>query len=66
MNVLYLGFFIAINSLQHEEALATIEEFVLAVENAFEKISTEDLNNVFLTWQSCMVEEMKSLGVTII
>ncbi|KAH6804494.1 hypothetical protein C2S51_032741 [Perilla frutescens var. frutescens] len=61
MNVLDLGFFRAIDSLQHQEAPSTIEEFVAAVENSFEKFPTQELNNVFLTLQSYMVEVMKSL-----
>ena len=62
MNVLDLGFFRAIESLHHQEAPATIDEFVYAVEKAYNIFPTEELNNVFLTLQSCMVEVMKILG----
>nr|XP_027118630.1 uncharacterized protein LOC113735852 [Coffea arabica] len=62
MNVLDLGYFRAIQSLQHQEAPKTIDELLLAVEKSFDQLSTESLNNVFLTLQSCMVEVMKNLG----
>ncbi|XP_027076008.1 uncharacterized protein [Coffea arabica] len=61
MNVLDLGYFRAIQSLQHQEAPKTIDELILAVEKSFDQLSTESLNNVFLTLQSCMVEVMKNL-----
>ena len=62
MNVLDLGYFRGIQSLQHQEAPKTIDELILAVEKSFDQLSTESLNNVFLTLQSCMVEVMKNLG----
>lgn len=62
MNVLGLGFFRAIDSIQHQEAPTTIEDFILAVENAFQTFPSEELNNVFLTLQSCMIEVMKNSG----
>ncbi|XP_022894148.1 uncharacterized protein LOC111408640 [Olea europaea var. sylvestris] len=62
MNVLDLGFFRAIDSLQHQEAPTTIEDFILAIENAFQTFPTKELNNVFLKLQSCMVEVMRNLG----
>ncbi|KAL6575383.1 hypothetical protein OROMI_012668 [Orobanche minor] len=60
MNVLDLGFFRAIDALQHEEGPSTIEEFVAAVEKAFNEYPPQELNNVF--FQGCMVEVMKHLG----
>ncbi|WCJ24690.1 hypothetical protein M5689_006630 [Euphorbia peplus] len=62
MNVLDLGFFRAIDTLQQQEAPTSVEEFILAVENAFTTYPEEELNNVFLTLQSCMVEVMKIGG----
>ncbi|XP_038715957.1 uncharacterized protein LOC120009425 [Tripterygium wilfordii] len=62
LNVLDLGFFRAIDSLQHQEAPSTMDEFVLAVENAFYMFPEEDLNNVSLTLQSCMVEILRNFG----
>lgn len=51
MNVLDLGFFRAIQSLQHQEAPATIDELVSAVEKSFEELSSTSLDHVFLTLQ---------------
>ena len=49
MNVLDLGYFRAIQSLQHQEAPISIDELILAVEKSFDQLSSESLNNVFLT-----------------
>nr|XP_009590283.1 uncharacterized protein LOC104087497 isoform X2 [Nicotiana tomentosiformis] len=62
LNVLDLGFFRAIQSLQHQMAPKTIDELVNAVEKSFNDIKVERLNHVFLTLQSCMVEVMKDKG----
>ncbi|KAH7852310.1 hypothetical protein Vadar_023215 [Vaccinium darrowii] len=62
MNVLDLGFFRAIQSLQHQEAPTTIDELVYAVEKPFEELSPESLDRIFLTWQACMLEVMKFNG----
>ncbi|KAH7835464.1 hypothetical protein Vadar_026303 [Vaccinium darrowii] len=62
MNVLDLGFFRAIQSLQHQEAPTTVDELVAAVEKSFEELTSESLNRVFLSLQSCMVEVMKDYG----
>ena len=39
-----------------------MNKFVLAVERAFDMFSKEDLNNVFLTLESCMVEILRNFG----
>ncbi|XP_050233509.1 uncharacterized protein LOC126681996 [Mercurialis annua] len=62
MNVLDLAFFRAIDSIQHKEAPRTYDEFILAVEKSFEQYPVEELNNSFLTLQSCMHEVMKIDG----
>lgn len=62
LNVLDLGFFRAIQSLQYQKAPKTIDELVDAVEKSFEEMSSDNLNRVFLTLQSCMVEIMKVNG----
>ncbi|KAL7589894.1 hypothetical protein Lser_V15G40182 [Lactuca serriola] len=62
LNVLDLGFFRAIQSLQEQEALGTIDELVHAVQTAFEKMQSQQLNNVFLTLQTCMREIIKVQG----
>lgn len=62
MNVLDLGFFNAIQSLQHKEAPKTIDDLIFAVENAFDTFSSTDSNKIFLTLQTCMIEVMKEKG----
>lgn len=62
LNILDLGFFSAIQSLQHKECPKTIEDLVRAVEKYFEKYSTKKVNHIFLTLQSCMQEIMKVGG----
>ena len=47
LNVLDLGFFRAIQSLQEQEVLGNINELVRAVETSFERMSSNELNNVF-------------------
>ncbi|XP_031120346.1 uncharacterized protein LOC116023482 [Ipomoea triloba] len=59
MNVSDLGFFRALQSLQHQEAPRNVDELVAATHKAFNEISVESLSNVFLTLQLCMVEVMK-------
>ncbi|XP_059295716.1 uncharacterized protein LOC132049075 [Lycium ferocissimum] len=62
LNVLDLGFFRAIQSLQHTMAPTNIDELISAVEKSFNEMEVERLNHVFLTLQSCMVEVMKDKG----
>ncbi|XP_022013709.1 uncharacterized protein LOC110913170 [Helianthus annuus] len=62
LNVLDLGFFRAIQSLQEQEVLGSIDELVHAVQTSFHKMSSRELNNVFLTLQTCMKEIMKVHG----
>ncbi|XP_076903051.1 uncharacterized protein LOC143558005 [Bidens hawaiensis] len=63
LNVLDLGFFRAIQSLQEQEVLGSIDELVHAVQTSFDKMSSHELNNVFLTLQTCMKEIMKVHGI---
>ncbi|KAF7142618.1 hypothetical protein RHSIM_Rhsim05G0119600 [Rhododendron simsii] len=62
LNVLDLGFFNAIQSLQHQEAPRTIDQLVNAVEKSFDKLPSRELDSVFLSLQACMVEVMKVNG----
>ncbi|XP_058208226.1 uncharacterized protein LOC131321239 [Rhododendron vialii] len=62
MNVLDLGFFRSIQSLQHQQAPLTIDQLVDAVEKSFEELSLDNLNRVFLSLQASMIEEMKVYG----
>lgn len=62
LNVLNLGDFRAIQSLQQQEAPSTVDELVEAVEKSFNEISYDSLNNIFLTLQQCMIEIIKDFG----
>ncbi|GKC88696.1 hypothetical protein Tco_1149345 [Tanacetum coccineum] len=62
LNVLDLGFFRAIQSLQEQEVLGNIDELVHAVQTSFERMQSNELNNVFLTLQTCMKEIIKIRG----
>ncbi|KAK2366852.1 hypothetical protein QL285_080188 [Trifolium repens] len=60
LNILDLGFFRAIQSLQYKETPKTIDELIEAVVKAFE--SFLETNKIFLTLQTCMIEIMKTKG----
>ncbi|XP_058726901.1 uncharacterized protein LOC131598302 [Vicia villosa] len=62
LNILDLGYFNAIQSLQYKESLNSIDELVKVVEKSFETFSTVKSNHIFLTLQSCMIEIMKIRG----
>ncbi|XP_049394876.1 uncharacterized protein LOC125859215 [Solanum stenotomum] len=62
LNVLDLGFFRAIQSLQYQKVPSNVDELVEAVERSFDEMKVEQLNHVFLTLQSCMIEVMKGNG----
>ncbi|XP_070009939.1 uncharacterized protein [Nicotiana sylvestris] len=62
LNVLDLGYFRAIQFLQHQMAPKTIDELVNVVEKSFNDMTVERLNHVFLTLQSFMVKVMKDKG----
>lgn len=61
-NVLDLGFFNAIQSLQHQAAPNTVDELIAAVLKAFEDQSPETLDNVFLSYHQAMIDTMKNEG----
>lgn len=62
LNVLDLGFFRAIQSLQQKKVSQTIDELVNAVEMSFDEFSPIKSNHIFLTLQMCMDEIMKAKG----
>lgn len=62
MNVLDLGYFRAIQSLQYQHASKTMDELVTATLKSFDDLESHKLNSVFLTMQSCMIEVMKVQG----
>lgn len=53
-NVLDLGYFAAIQSLQHKKLTNTIPELVQAVEDSFNEMPHDKLNKVFLSLQKCL------------
>ncbi|XP_047257945.1 uncharacterized protein LOC124890142 [Capsicum annuum] len=62
LNVLNLWFFREIQSFQYQKAPKNVDELVEAVERSFDEMKAKQLNHVFLTLQSCMIEVMKDSG----
>ena len=62
LNVLDLGFFNAIQSLQYKESPTTVDELVNVVVKSFETFPTVKSNHIFMTLQLCMIEIMKEKG----
>jgi hypothetical protein len=62
LNILDLGFFNAIQSLQHKVSAKSVGDLVKAVEYSFDAFSTIQSDKIFITLQSCMVEIMKIKG----
>jgi exosome complex RNA-binding protein Rrp42 (RNase PH superfamily) len=62
LNVLDLGFFAAIQALQHKETPKTVDVLIGTVVKSFETYSPILSNKIFLTLQTCMVEVMKRKG----
>lgn len=61
-NVLDLGYFRSIQSLQHEEGSANYDELVGAVEKSFEDLKIDKLDDVFLSLQSCITAVLTDAG----
>ncbi|KAK9664743.1 hypothetical protein RND81_14G064800 [Saponaria officinalis] len=62
LNVLDLGFFRSIQSLQSSKPAKTVDELVKNVQEAYENQHANCLNDVWLSLQACMVEIMKRKG----
>ncbi|CAA0813548.1 Unknown protein [Striga hermonthica] len=62
LNILDLGYFRVIQSLQQKMCAKNIPELISAVENAFSDYSPMKLNYMWLTLQLCMKEIMKLEG----
>jgi hypothetical protein len=62
LNILDLGFFNAIQSLQHKVSAKSVGDLVKAVKNSFDAFSTIQSDKISITLQSCMVEIMKIKG----
>ncbi len=61
-NVLDLGFFNSIQSLQNKVMAKSVEEMVAAVKKEFEEYLVEKLSDVFLTLQSFFESSMETKG----
>ncbi|XP_042036579.1 uncharacterized protein LOC121782691 [Salvia splendens] len=61
-NVLDLGFFRAIQSLQDDKLATNIDELLGNVWSSFEELTPQTLNNVFLTLQSCLSKILEVHG----
>lgn len=62
MNVLDLGFFNAIQAVQHRKQAYSIAALIEAVQAAFEEMQVETLEKCFLTLQAVMEQVMLSSG----
>ncbi|KAF0715982.1 Aste57867_3084 [Aphanomyces stellatus] len=62
MNILDLGFFEAIQSLQHRSSASSIDELVANVLRVFAAYPHERLNHIIMTLQACLVETMRVFG----
>ncbi|XP_021725627.1 uncharacterized protein LOC110692853 [Chenopodium quinoa] len=61
-NVLDLGFFNAIQAIQHQQAPRNVDELVSVVKYAYEIFEPRKVNHVFLSLQNCMLEIMMVHG----
>ena len=62
LNVLDLGFFNSIQSLQYKKRSKDIDHLIANVEKAFDETEREALNNVFLSLQACMEATLGAEG----
>ncbi|VFQ64020.1 unnamed protein product [Cuscuta campestris] len=62
LNVLDLGFFRAIDAIQNKSAHRSLGDLINAVTTAFEQLTPQVLNNVFLTYQGVMGEVLRHKG----
>ncbi|KAK9668400.1 hypothetical protein RND81_13G057600 [Saponaria officinalis] len=62
LNVLDLGFFRSIQSLQTKKNAKTVDELIRNVEKAWEEEKADCLNDMWLSLQACMLEIMKRRG----
>ncbi|KAF0718359.1 Aste57867_1740 [Aphanomyces stellatus] len=62
-NVLDLGFFNSIQSLQHQKMTQTVEDLIGAVENAFHEMPADTLARTFVSLQSAMVKSIELHGM---
>jgi hypothetical protein len=61
-NVLDLGFFNTIQSLQQEQNMNSIDDLIKSTEDAYNNVSPTKIDNIFLTLQCCMEASMTVMG----
>ncbi|ETV92040.1 hypothetical protein H310_13565 [Aphanomyces invadans] len=61
-NILDIGFFAAVQSLQQKKSAKTIDDLVANVGQAFDEYPMESLGRTFLSLQACLVEAMSLFG----
>ncbi|XP_042032989.1 uncharacterized protein LOC121779679 [Salvia splendens] len=61
-NVLDLGYFRAIQSLQDDKMATSVDDLLRNVFNSFEELSPQTLNRVFITLQSCLTAILQVHG----
>jgi hypothetical protein len=62
LNVLNIGLFASLQSIQYRTPLRTVEDIIQAVEAAYTELSTETMDNIFLTLQQCMLNTLQASG----
>jgi hypothetical protein len=62
LNVLDLGFFASIQSLQHRKPCRSLPDLVHAVEEAFDELAPSKLNDIFATLQKVMESILRAGG----
>uniref|UniRef100_A0A0A9BDH3 Tc1-like transposase DDE domain-containing protein n=1 Tax=Arundo donax TaxID=35708 RepID=A0A0A9BDH3_ARUDO len=62
LNILDLGFFNSLQSIQQKTTCKTKEELVAAVDKAFEEYQVSKANRIFLTLHGCLNEIMRIGG----
>ena len=58
LNILDLGFFNAIQSLQHQLVKRTVDDIITTTKHAYDETDHDTIDNVFLSLQSVMLEVM--------
>ena len=62
LNVLDLGYFNAIQSLQQQRRSTSIEELVENVQQSYNDLSINQLHNIWITWQLVMIRVIECNG----
>lgn len=61
-NVLDLGFFASIQSLQYTVSASTVDELISAVTNAYKETTALTLDKVWMSLQRCFIQSMRDGG----